>query len=226
MDILIKMGFFIRELHQEIQRLHSKLNKQNRLMAYRGQGMSEEAFGRIVDNKDGFVSFNNFFIATMDQQIPLAYARSARDNHGLIGVVFHMEIDQTNSLFTPLDKISYYPESDKELLFSTHTIFRICDVQQIEDGLWQIQLRSTRNEYRDLKRFVRKDIEGKNVMERLNILRTQLGMMDGSKTTNTEMEIEHPPEEGVYCGETIEPTITDNTPENRSTNPLWIESDV
>ena len=41
-DILIKMGFFIRDLHQEIQRLHSKLNKQNRLMVYRGQGISEK----------------------------------------------------------------------------------------------------------------------------------------------------------------------------------------
>jgi hypothetical protein len=38
----------------------------------------------------------------------------------------------------------------------------------------------TKNEGRDLKRFLRKDIEGKNELERLNILRTQLGIMDGS----------------------------------------------
>ena len=90
-----------------------------------------------------------------------------------------MDIDQTKSLFTRLNKISYYPESDKELLFSTHTIFRIDDTQQIENGLWQIQLKLTKKEDdEDLRRFIRKDIEGKSELERLNILRTQLEIMD------------------------------------------------
>jgi len=188
MDILIKMGFFIRDLHQQIQRLHSKLNKQNRLMVYRGQGISEEAFGKLLHNINGFISFDNFLITTTDKQISLAYARSARNNHGLIGVVFHMDIDQTQSLFTPLDKISYYSESDKEILFSTHTIFRIVNIQNIENDLWQIQLKLTKNEDRDLKRFLRKDIEGKNELERLNILRTQLGIMDGSNKAQDTSE--------------------------------------
>jgi len=205
MEMISKMGFFVRDIHQEIQRLHQKLTQQNRLIVYRGQGISEFEFQKILDNSNGFLSFNNFLITTTDKDLALIYARSARDNHELIGVLFQIEIDRTKSLFTPLDRISYYSESEKEILFSTHTIFRIHTVHQIENGLWQIQLRLTVNEdeqLKQIKEFIRKEIGGKNGPERLDLLMTKSQMLDGSKSINepqpTEMEIEPPVEEDVH----------------------------
>jgi len=228
MDILIKMVFFIRDIHQEIQRLHTKLNKQNHLIVYRGQCISEEDFQKILDNQNGFLSFNNFLITTTDKNLSLTYARSTRNNHELIGVLFQIEIDRTKSLFTPLDKISYYSESENEILFSTHTIFRIHTIHQIENGLWQIELRLTANEdeqLKQIKEFVRKEIESKNGSERLDVLRTKLQMLDGSKIINepqlTEMEIDLPVEENTHHEE-VNPLMTiDEQP----TDPLSITSD-
>jgi len=228
MDILTKMAFFVRDIHQEIQRLYTKLNKQNRLTVYRGQSISEEDFQKILDNQNGFLSFNNFLITTTDKDLSLTYARSARNNQELIGVLFQMEIDRTKSLFTPLDKISYYAESEKEILFSTHTIFRIHTIHQIENGLWQIELRLTANEdeqLKQIKEFVRKDIESKNGSERLDVLMTKLQMLDGSKIINepqwTEMEIDLPVEENTHHEE-VNPLMTiDEQP----TDSLSITSD-
>jgi hypothetical protein len=239
MDILIKMVFFIRDIHQEIQRLHTKLNKQNRLIVYRGQCISEEDFQKILDNQNGFLSFNNFLITTTDKDLSLTYARSARNNHELIGVLFQIEIDRTKSLFTPLDKISYYSESENEILFSTHTIFRIHTIHQIENGLWQIELRLTANEdeqLKHIKEFVRKEIEGKNELERLDVLMTKLQMLGGSKIINesqlTEMEIDLPVEENMHHEE-VNPPVTieeiklevNDTIDEQPTDPLPITSD-
>lgn len=190
MTMLMKMGFFVRDLHQDIERRHAQLNNQNRLKVYRGQGISEEAFQQLLDHSDGFLSFNNFLITTIDKDLSLFYARSARDNHSLVGVLFQMEIDRATALYTSLDKISYYGDSDKEMIFSTHTIFRIHGVQQIENGLWQIQLRLTMDEEKELqklKQYIR-EMEGKNAWEQLDRLSTQLRMMNESET----MEIEQP----------------------------------
>ncbi|CAF3582838.1 unnamed protein product [Rotaria sp. Silwood1] len=206
-DILIKMGFFIRDIHLEIIRLHSKLNnKQNHLIVYRGQGITEEEFHKILDNQNGFISFNNFLITTRNKDLSILYARCARDNHELIGILYQIEIDQTKSLFTSLDNINYYSQSEKEILFSTHTIFRISTIDQIENGLWLIQLKLTNNENEQLKYFkqlLRKDIENKNESERFNILMSKLQMIYESKPIkkkiqSTDMEFEQSVKQNIY----------------------------
>ncbi|CAF1330819.1 unnamed protein product [Rotaria sordida] len=210
MNMLIKMSFFIRDIHLEIIRLHSKLNQKNPLIVYRGQGVSEEEFNKILDNQNGFLSFNNFLLTTTNKDLSKFYARSARDNHQLIGVLFQMEIDRTKSLFTSLDKISYYAESENEIVFAINTIFRIHTIDQIENGLWQIQLKLTNNENEQLKYLkilLQKEIENKNQPERLNILMTKLQMFHEStpieKTQSTKMKFEPSVEENIYHEQTM-----------------------
>jgi hypothetical protein len=191
-DILIKMGFFIRDLHQEITRLYSKLNKSNHLIVYRGHGILEKDFRRILENQNGFLSFNNFLITTTDKTSSLIYARCARDNHELIGVLFQMEIDRTKSVFTPLDKINYYSESEGEILFTTHTIFRIHTIDELEDGLWQIQLRLSMNEDQQLKHvkeLIEKEIQGRNGSEQLDALMIKIQRLSESEPQAMELEM-------------------------------------
>ena len=212
MDLLIKMKFFIRDLQKEIQQRHGKLNKPNRLIVYRGQGITDEVFQNILENINGFLSFNNFLVATTDKEKSLAYARSARVDLGMKGVLFHMEIDRTIAIFTPLDKISDYSDSDTELLFSTHTIFRIHSVQE-ENGLMQIQLKLTMNEEKDLQdvqRFLQKEIEDKNESQEI------------------EMKIEQPAEKDMQQEEAVESMPTEeikDTTEEQFSNPLQHSSD-
>ncbi|CAF3187046.1 unnamed protein product [Rotaria sp. Silwood2] len=105
--------------------------------------------------------------------------------------------------------IRFIFQSEKEILFTTHTIFRIHTIDQIENGLWQIQLKLTTNENEQLKYFkhlLRKEIENKTGPERLNILMTKLQMFHGSKSIekaqSTEMEFEQHVHENVYHKQT------------------------
>ncbi|CAF4301144.1 unnamed protein product, partial [Adineta steineri] len=63
-DIIIQMGFFIHDLHRDIQRLHSEQfdgqQFSETFTVYRGQGLSKEDFTEMTKTKGGLLSFNNF----------------------------------------------------------------------------------------------------------------------------------------------------------------------
>ncbi|CAF5148508.1 unnamed protein product, partial [Rotaria sp. Silwood1] len=79
-DIIIKMGFFIRHLHQHIEKLYHE-QQQSRMKAtapfivFRGQGLSFENFEKMKQTKGGLMSFNNFLSTSENRQISLKFAR-------------------------------------------------------------------------------------------------------------------------------------------------------
>jgi hypothetical protein len=60
LEIIIKMGFFVRDLHRQITRLHSESNIKHSFVVYRGQGMSNDEFAKLKKSKGCLLSFNNF----------------------------------------------------------------------------------------------------------------------------------------------------------------------
>ena len=64
LDVIINMGFFIGDLHQQIDQLHkeqfSGANAGKSFIVYRGQGMSNKEFEQVSKSKGGLISFNNF----------------------------------------------------------------------------------------------------------------------------------------------------------------------
>ncbi|CAF5073902.1 unnamed protein product, partial [Rotaria sp. Silwood1] len=61
-DIILKMGFFIRHLHQHITELHREQqgNMPAKFQVFRGQGLSMEDFEKMKKTKGGLMSLNNF----------------------------------------------------------------------------------------------------------------------------------------------------------------------
>ncbi|CAF4415464.1 unnamed protein product, partial [Adineta steineri] len=63
-DMIIRMGFFITDLHRDIQRLHSEQfdgeQSDKTFTVYRGQGLSKEDFTKMTKTEGGLLSFNNF----------------------------------------------------------------------------------------------------------------------------------------------------------------------
>ncbi|CAF4298728.1 unnamed protein product, partial [Adineta steineri] len=63
-DMIIRMGFFINDLHCDIQRLHSEQldghQSGKTFTVYRGQGLLKEDFTEMTNTKGGLLSFNNF----------------------------------------------------------------------------------------------------------------------------------------------------------------------
>jgi hypothetical protein len=74
-DIIIKMGFFIGDLHRYIEQLHKEQftdqNSNNSFTVYRGQGMSKIHFGLLTKTKDGFISFNNLLSTSKQHDVSL-----------------------------------------------------------------------------------------------------------------------------------------------------------
>ena len=149
-DIIIKMGFFIRHLHNHITALHSEQysgsDKSKIFIVYRGQGLSKEDFNKLQTMQGGLIAFNNFLSTSLDRRVSLTFAESITHNPDLIGILFEININLSisSSPFANISHVSHFRE-EEEILFSMHTVFRIGMTKQIDknDRLWQVNLTLT-----------------------------------------------------------------------------------
>ena len=147
MDTILKMGFFLADVHRQIVELHEKQfsNYSSSLTVYRGQSLSKEELNKLIQTKGGFLSFNNFLSTSKNRSISLQFARNALQKLNFVGLLFVININPENSStpFALLDNVSYYKDVEQEILFSMHTVFRIGDIQQFEHSnqcFWQVNL--------------------------------------------------------------------------------------
>jgi Tfp pilus assembly protein PilF len=158
-DIIIKMGFFIGDLHRQIEKLHreqfgsSKSGKP--FIVYRGQGLSKTDFDQLTNTKGGLMSFNNFLSTSKDCIIALRFARNALTDPNSMGVFFSMTIDPSKSTapFASITGVSCYKEKEEEVLFSMHTVFRIGGIKSMgeDNRLVQVDLTLTGENDKDLR---------------------------------------------------------------------------
>ncbi|CAF3059577.1 unnamed protein product [Rotaria sp. Silwood2] len=168
-DTIIKMGFFIRDLHKDIVKLHSDQfhghHKSDSFTIYRGQGLTKTDFNQLMKTQGGLLSFNTFLSTSKNQNVSLTFARQSLLNSDLIGVLFVMTINPTllSTPFASIKNVSYY-QTEREILFSMHSVFRIGHIKQIEqdnDRLWQVELKLTSDDdpqRRNLTERIRNEI--------------------------------------------------------------------
>ena len=194
-DTIIKMGFFIQDLHQHIKQLHkiqfSNRHRQSKsFTVYRGQSLTKTDFDRLIKTKGGLISFNNFLSTTKKQEIAFTFIDQAIQTNPIsIGILFKMTINPSVSSapFALLNKISYYKDSEQEILFSMHTIFRIGDIKQIQD-FWQVELTLTNDSDQQLSVLTEKirqetqeETQKKSGWPRLGNLLIQLGSYNAAE---------------------------------------------
>ncbi|CAF1418916.1 unnamed protein product [Rotaria sp. Silwood1] len=96
-DIILKMGFFIRHLHNHIQELHREQQRSSvlkKFQVFRGQGLSVADFEKMKKTKGGLMFFNNFLATSRNREISLEnFARPAIRNPTSVGILFVMNID-------------------------------------------------------------------------------------------------------------------------------------
>ncbi|CAF1453691.1 unnamed protein product [Rotaria sordida] len=176
-DIILKMGFFIRHLHQHITDLHreqqnSKAAMPSKFQVFRGQGLSMEAFEKMKKAKGGLMSFNNFLSTSRNREISFTnFARPAAFDADSVGILFVMNIDTaictaSSTPFVNVKGVGFYDDKEEEILFSTHTIFRIDRIERIEDKhtdrLWQVNLTLAGNQDDDFNKLtahLRKELD-------------------------------------------------------------------
>ena len=186
-ELIIKMGFFVADLHRQIEHLHQQqftaVNANKPFIVYRGQGMSKEEFEKISKSEGGLISFNNFLSTSMEKNKAIPFARRALRNPALIGVLFVMDVDPKQSTvpFASVANIGAY-KREQEVLFSMHSVFRIHTVKQIHENqrLFTVELALTNNTDRDLQKLTTKIREetfpNTNGWSRLGLVLLKLGM--------------------------------------------------
>ena len=178
-DTIIKMGFFIRDLHHEIQKLYEKQSNdypEKRFIVYRGQGLSIEDFNELQKSKGGLLSFNSFLSTSRSRTVSLKFAGNALKQTETVGILFKMSIDTSISStpFAAVDGISDY-DAEKEILFSMHTVFRIRESNRIDNTnlLYQVDLELTANDdeqLRNLTKRISQEVTGPTGWGRLGSL--------------------------------------------------------
>ena len=145
-NTIVKMGFFISGMHQQIQKLHSIQfsDKQDSLTVYRGQSLFKDQFNKLLECKDGFISFNQFLSTTEDRQVAFALADNRRSDTNSVGVLFRINVN-THTSTTPYARIDeFINNNDKQqVIFSMHSIFHIDDIKTSEesDQIWIVDLK-------------------------------------------------------------------------------------
>ncbi|CAF4593207.1 unnamed protein product [Rotaria sp. Silwood2] len=164
-DIILKMGFFIRHLHNHITQLHREQqgSMPTNFQVFRGQGLSVEDFEKMKKTKGGLMSFNNFLSTSRIREISFKnFALPATKNPNSVGILFVMTIDtaicmKSSTPFAEVSKVGYYEGQEEEILFSTHTIFRINRIERIPDEhtdrLWQVNLTLAGNQDDDFNKL-------------------------------------------------------------------------
>ncbi|CAF1386114.1 unnamed protein product [Adineta steineri] len=156
-DIIITMGFFLRDVHKQIQQLYKQQVSSydgKSFEVYRGQGLMKSDFEKLQKTKGGLMSFNNFLSTSTDKGVSLGFAECASTIPDTVGVLFIMSIDPSikSTPFASIKEMSA-AEREEEILFSMHTVFRVGVIQQTDnrDQLYQVELQLTSDDDQQLR---------------------------------------------------------------------------
>lgn len=160
-EITLQMGFFIRDLHQQIQELHQQQietyqNREEPAMAYRGQSLSKADTERLLKDEGGLISFDGFMFACTNRDVSLKYATEASCEASKTGVLFQITLNPslTSVPFASIRDFSYN-EMDDDILFSMHSVFRVNKISQIDSTkpLYQVDLQPIGDDNLQLQAF-------------------------------------------------------------------------
>ncbi|CAF1687454.1 unnamed protein product, partial [Adineta ricciae] len=181
-ETIMKMGFFLKDLHQQIVEFHtaqSKVRENDKFIVYRGQALSPEDLTSIKESQGGLLSFNNFLSTTTDDKIAKYFARKELKNPKVVAIVFQMEINPKISSipFAEVETETCH-KGEKETLFSMHTVFRILGAEQLVDRFWQVNLSLTSDNDPDLKilsDYMKKELGEGTPLSKLGHLMIKMG---------------------------------------------------
>ena len=150
-EIIMKTGFFMRRLQNHMDKVYREQQAQNPnttvFTVFRGQGLPHEYFQKMKQSKGGLLAFNNFLSTSLSRRISINFARGS--NPADIAVLFVMKIDpqlceQSLISFVDVKDEGYYKDQEKEIIFATHSIFRIEQMDQMKDDkrqpMWEVHL--------------------------------------------------------------------------------------
>ena len=201
-DIIVDMGFFIHDLHRQLEQLHrEQFSTQHAqpLTLYRGQALSNEDFTKLQKSRGGLLAFNSFLSTSTLKSVSLDFARQNSTREDIVGIFFVMNVDPNipSATFADIKKHSYF-EGEGEILFSMHTVFRIDNVLRLGERLFEVRLTLTGDddpELRQLTDRMEMDIGGGTGWERLGRVLIGAGQMNKAEELYLVLLKQNPSEE-------------------------------
>ena len=186
-DIIVNMGFFIHDLHQQLKQLHQEQVRNSggrAFLVYRGQGLSTTDFEKLQKSQGGLMSFNCFLSTSTKKETSIAFAEAAALSEGKVGILFVTTIDpsRTSITFADIQTVSYYAK-EAEILFSMHTVFRIGTIKQKghERSYCEVSLTLTNDDDKELRNLMKRlavENQAPNGWERIGKLLIKVGQPD------------------------------------------------
>ena len=179
-----------------MDKVHREQQAKNLITAeftvFRGQGLSHEYFDKMKKSKGGLMAFNNFLSTSYSRDVSIGFARQSSPD--LIAVLFVMKIDphlckQAGISFVDVTDEGYFKGGEKEILFATHSIFRILRMNELKDSkrnpVWEVHLTlvgENDQEMGELTRYVRKEIGSRTGWDRLGWILIKIGQPEKAKS--------------------------------------------
>ncbi|CAF1589905.1 unnamed protein product [Rotaria magnacalcarata] len=160
-EVIIRMAPFIQDLHRNIEEIETS-NETSSIVLYRSQITSKDDFEKMRTTEGHLLSFHNFMLTNSNYKTALDETRRARGNVNSVALLFRIEVDssQNSNCFTSLKNASYLKDQESYFLFSMHSIFHITEIKQIENQVWQITLKLTKIDDKQLI-YLKELIHGK-----------------------------------------------------------------
>ncbi|CAF0859200.1 unnamed protein product [Adineta ricciae] len=157
-EIITRIGFFIADLHRQIEQLYTEQYKSESapsgtFTVYYGQGFSKTDFEQLKKCRSGLISFNNFLLVNKNSKASLSFAQDLSTKGDLVGIMFVINVDPSQSS-VPLAAIRdvSYSQTEDEFLFSMPSIFRINDIKRLtaNNRLQEVHLTLVTDKDKDL----------------------------------------------------------------------------
>ncbi|CAF0891977.1 unnamed protein product [Adineta ricciae] len=199
-DMIIRMGFFINDLHHQIDQLHRSQPPVSNFTVYRGQGLSKIDFNTMQKSKGGLISFNSFLSTSKTRRLAVEFAQRAITDPEAVGIIFVMRVDPAQSRipFASVEDVGCFA-AENEVLFSMHTIFLIDDINPTDgsDRIHEVNLTLTNSEDNDLNALtdqIRQETDPQaDEWYRLGLLLLKLGQLNRiEKVFKTARTRSHP----------------------------------
>jgi hypothetical protein len=136
-DIIVNMSFFIRDLHQRLDRLDYEQLPSYRgkaFLVHQGQGLCTKEFQKIQRYHGGFVSFNNFLSSSTDPTVSDTFATISLGypDPDTVTVLFVITIDPSMTTMPYTDiQAEGAMQDESEILFSMISVIRMVCIESI-----------------------------------------------------------------------------------------------
>ncbi|CAF1225524.1 unnamed protein product [Didymodactylos carnosus] len=185
---------YITDLHRQLVQKTNRqesIPSQNTMRLYRGNKLSTYVLQQLNDNVGCLISINSFLLTTEDRDVAKRFARVDHSINGYESVLLELCIDNTMSSKRPYANIRQISrtEDGHEILFSIGSVWRIQSMENSDDSVWTIQLRSCCDLDSQLAEIYEKFTDGCTFFSMGNILR-ELGEYENAKAFYYRM-LEH-----------------------------------